>query len=250
MANVRETFMQYMCQVVYISDAVKRRPCKLFATIGGQILRCFFKARLTLLVLLILALATLLKILTSFWSWGRFDGYTIVFGFVSFFVGFPLVQVFEEFFHAAVPIAKGRPEWLKSMLVANLYAPDKKTILVFMFVAIQHQGELSPLDGLHISAAGPLGVLAVAGIGLAALVVYKLSCDANILYPALVILPFMFNGLLSLIPARNWFRSDGSNMVAMARQLELTRCQFLQESLRGMGFIARYLKRYALRRAA
>lgn len=242
--------MQYMCQMVYISDAVKRCPHRLFATISGQILRCFFKARLTLLVLFVWAIATLLKNSTSFWSWGRFDGYTIVFGFVSFFIGFPLVQIFEEFFHATVPIAKGRPEWLKGMLVANLYAPDKKNILVFMFVAMQHQGDLSSLDGLHISAAGPMGVLAVAGIGLVALVAYKLSSDANILYPALVVLPFMINGLLSLIPARNWFRSDGSNMVAMSRQLKLTRCQFLQESLRGMGFVAGYLGQYALRRAA
>ncbi len=241
--------MQYICQLVPIPDRVKRRPHLLFIAISSQILRCFLRARLTLLILFILAIATFIKVFTSFWNWGSFDGYAIVFAVVSFFVGFPLVQMFEEFFHAAVPVAKGQPDWLKGMLVANMYARDRKTILVFMFVAIQHQGNWSPLDSFHISAAGPLGVLAIAGLGFIALLIYRLFGGANILYPLLAILPFAMNGLLALVPTQAWFKSDGGNMAAMSRQIGLGPLQFFKELLRSVGLVASYLGRYVLGRA-
>jgi len=233
--------IQYACRLVPIPDTAKRSPHLLFFTIGGQILRCFLQARCTLWVLLAFAVATLARVFTPFWDWGGFDGYTVVFGLASFYVGFPLVQVLEEFFHAAVPIVKGRPEWLKGMLVANLCARDKKNIWLFMFVAIKHQGNWSPLDSFHISAGGPLGVLVVAGLGFVVIQAYRLLSGANMLYPMLALLPFVVNGLLSLIPVRAVFGSDGANMVAMSRQLGLGPLQFLKESLRSVGLIANYL---------
>ena len=238
--------IEYIYQLVPIPDAVKRSPHLLFFTIGGQILRCFLQARCTLLVLLAVAVATIARVFTPFWDWGSFDGYAVVFGLVSFYVGFPLGQVLEEFFHAAVPVAKSRPEWLKGMLVANLYAGDKKTIWLFMFVAIQHQGNWSPLDSFHISAGGPLGILIVTGLCFVVILAYRLLSDASILYPSLALSPFLVNGLLSLIPVRAVFRSDGANMVAMARQLELGPLQFLKESLRSVGLIANYLGQHTL----
>jgi len=238
--------IQYVCQSVPIPDTVKRSLHLLFFTIGGQILRCFLQARCTLLVLLAFAVATLARVFTPFWDWGGFDGYAVVLGLASFYVGFPLVQVLEEFFHAAVPVVKNRPEWLKGMLVANLYARDKKTIWLFMFVAIQHQGKWSPLDSFHISAAGPLSVLVVAGLGFGVILAYGLLSDASILYPSLALSPFLVNGLLSLAPVRAVLGTDGANMVAMARQLELGPLQFLKESLRSVGLIANYLGQHAL----
>lgn len=159
---------------------------------------------------------------------------------------FLLVQVLEEFFHAVVPVVKSRPEWLRGMLVANLYARDKKTIWLFMFVAIQHQGNWSPLDSFHISAAGPLSVLVVAGLGFVVILAYGLLSDASILYSSLALSPFLVNGLLSLVPVRAVVGSDGANMVAMAHQLGLGPLQFFKESLRSVELIANYLARHAL----
>ena len=107
-----------------------------------------------------------------------------------------------------------------------------------MFVAIKHQGNWSPLDSFHISAAGPLGVLVVAGLGFVVILAYGLLSGV---YPVLALLPFVVNGLLSLIPVRAVFGSDGANMVAMSRQLGLGPLQFLKESLRSVGLIANYL---------
>lgn len=70
--------------------------------------------------------------------------------------------------------------------------------------------------------------------------------DVSILYPSLALSPFLVNGLLSLVPVRAVFESDGANMVAMARQLGLGPLQFFKESLRSVGLIANYLGRHAL----
>ncbi len=91
-------------------------------------------------------------------------------------------------------------------------------------------------------------VLIVASLGFVVILAYGLLSDASILYPSLALSPFLVNGLLSLVPVRAVLGSDGANMVAMARQLELGPFQFLKESLRSVGLIANYLGRHTLAR--
>ena len=98
------------------------------------------------------------------------------------------------------------------------------------------------------SSAGPLSVLVVAGLGFVVILAYRLFSDTSILYPSLALSPLLVNGLLSLVPVRAVLESDGANMVAMARQLELGPLQILKVSLRSVGLIANYLGRRALAR--
>jgi hypothetical protein len=158
-------------------------------------------------------------------------------------VGVPLAVIIEEFFHAATSLAKNRPDLLYGILVGDFYRAKKDQSVWFLFAAIRNRGERTPIDDIHISATGPLGLMLLTSAALGAVLLTQAIFAVNLTYAVVVLVPVLICGALSLVPIRFGVGSDGANIENARQQMKYTHAAAFSEAGRGFGLVVAYLGR-------
>ncbi len=126
----------------------------------------------------------------------------------------PLTLAFEEFFHAASCIARGKVNTIRNLIIG--YYDINEHNLLPVFAAIDYRGQFNLIDKFYISAGGPA---ATAGLVLSA-VLFTFFIEANI-HIRLVLILDAFVPLVALVPSSFLVQSDGFNIKDVAQKLRM-----------------------------
>jgi hypothetical protein len=242
-ASIHGPPVEYRCRTLEFPGGAKEGPWALLAFISRSVAGTVWSAHLSRLTAVLFVIGTALRLETDFWSWGRFDGYALMLLITTLIVGVPLAVIIEEFFHAATSLAKNRPDLLYGILLGDFYLAKKNQSVWFLFAAIRHRGERSPVDDIHISAAGPLGLMLTTSIALGAVLLAQAVVAVSLIYALVVLVPILVCGALSLLPIRFGVGSDGANIENARQQIKYTRTAAFCEAGRGFGLVVAYLAR-------
>lgn len=234
---------RFRCREVVFPKAATRNPFRLLRFIANAVGHAMWEARLTRAFMVFVCLCTMVRAWTGIWDWSGLDAYLLVLLAGSLLMALPLGMIVEEFFHAVTPLAKQQPELLHSVVIGDLCRGNGEHGLLYLFSAIKHRGERSPRDDIHISATGPLGLICVVLIGFGGVQVVRAFTDLQTIVPLVLLVPLLVSGLLSLIPAKFVFSSDGANIENARRRLQCSRSVAAREAIAGFLQVVAYLGR-------
>lgn len=184
-------------------------PLQLWCFINLQIFIVHLKSFVGVLLNSIIGLSIAIAIVSGVKLYVNITVYLIGFTFLV-----PLVISFEEFFHAAVCIARGKVDSINNLIIG--YYEKNERNFSFIFAAVDYYGNFNLIDKFYISAGGPITTAYL--VVTVTILSFILGADRHIITMLLLnaFIPF-----IGLIPSSFIVQSDGYSIKEVSQKLNM-----------------------------
>lgn len=159
--------------------------------------------------------------------------------FIYLFLLIPIILSLEEFFHSAICIQKSKGRCFISLAITT-FSWRQFPLTIFLSAAIKAKWKFNPIDKIHIHGGAPSFLLLVLfAIGT---ILSILPLSINMRKLVFYFLPLLILPVISLIPHKIIFPSDGFVILNLSRKINLTIWGLMRELLYSPCSFVNYLK--------